>query len=134
MNATWYQAAAGVQITFRLVQALDLRYVRPFRDGFGARPGLSPFVPMVGQALRAFGAFLCHLLFQLRPSLFDHRDQFGVVLVVRVQLLEQFEVVGPKTHRRLARLVRAVAQYLQHAARTTQAGLEPRQSGWAASA
>ena len=64
------------------------------------------------------------MLFQLRAALFDDGNYFRTVLVMRVKLLKQSQVVLPEAHGALPGLVRWVAQQLQHAACAAQAGLK----------
>ncbi len=64
------------------------------------------------------------MLFKLLPALLDGGDQFGAVLVVRVHLLKQFQVVLAKAHGVLPCQVRRLAQQLQHGAGAAQARFE----------
>ena len=56
------------------------------------------------------------LLLELLAALLGDRDQPGLVAVVRPHRLDQLEVVPAKAQRRGARLVRLLAEQLQHAA------------------
>ena len=76
--------------------------------------------PLLRQLLALSG----HLLFQLHAALLDHGYHFGAVLVVRVKLLKQRQVVLPKALGALPGLLGRLAQQLQRAAGAFQAGLK----------
>jgi len=71
-----------------------------------------------------FRALLCHLLFELGPTFFDHSDQLGLVAEVRMQFFKEREVVRAKALGARNGCLLTASQQFQYAACTQQTGFK----------